>query len=348
MKKTLFTFAIAALNAYALNCVQTEFEIRKNEYNKHGYVYSKNFDGYSIGGIDYVFKGQIKDDNSLRESKYYYTGTHLDSAFFPFVHFGYSVSGSACEVGISPDGEEISSCSDKKTKSTARILDYEFEVESEEELLALLSEYYVIVHFDNKTQISGDNPKTIKRHFYEYFDKDEMPEMTALYVYKNGELQSMKKDYKYLSKIVQTVTVKSIEDSVHMDINVIEYENDEEDFQYSLTRTLSLKNDTLYISDGDGDYDKTIIIQDSNSEKRCYAHEINSDHYFEIEWKNDTLVRTEYEDEDKWTYFYVPAKKGSSPILPKKIYPITDWRKFKQFDLLGRPTNNRHIIKFNR
>ena len=182
MKKTLFTFAIAALNAYALNCVQTEFEIRKNEYNKHGYVYSKNFDGYSIGGIDYVFKGQITDDNSLRESKYYYTGTHLDSALFPFAHFGYLLNGVTCSIEVTPDGNEISSCPETKPKYTAHVLDYKFEAESEEELLTLLNEYYLIAHFENITQISGDNPKTITRQFFEHFKNDETPKI-SLFTY---------------------------------------------------------------------------------------------------------------------------------------------------------------------
>lgn len=176
---SLLSFVIYA---NALNCVQTEFEIRKNEYDKHGYAYSTNYDGYSIGGTNYVFAGEIPDSNLYKESKYYYTGTHLDSALFPFAHFGYLVAGVSCEIATTPDGEEISSCPETKPKYTAKVLDIEFEAESEEELLTLLNEYYVIMHYDNKSQISGDNPKTVTRQFFEYFGNDEIPKMTALYV----------------------------------------------------------------------------------------------------------------------------------------------------------------------
>ena len=348
MKKLIpFSIVSFAIYASALNCVQTEFEIRKNEYEGHGYAYSTNYDGYSIGGANYVFAGEIPYSNLYKESKYYYTGTHLDSALFPFAHFGYLLNGVTCSIEVTPDGNEISSCPETKPKYTAHVLDYKFEAESEDELLTLLNEYYLIAHFENITQISGDNPKTITRQFFEHFKNDETPKIIALYVYKNGKLQSTEKNYKYTEKIVHTATIESIEDSVHMDIKVTSYENGEEKKQDKSIRTLSLRNDTLYISDGEWDYDKTIIVQDEDSKNRCYTGKKENPRYvFQIEIRNDTLIRTEYNSKGKWTYLYAPVQNESATSIQRKFRPAIRPENAKHFDLLGRPAQGKYTIVF--
>ena len=132
------------------------------------------------------------------------------------------------------------------------------------------------------------------------------------------------------------------------------YFNEKENkYTENTTRTMYLKNDSLYIYDGRNQYlDEAICVQDKDSENRCHCGEKeNLWETFKIEMHNDTLVRIDQENKFTDSYFYLPVKKDSTTsIIPKKIYPIAHWRKFKQFDLLGRPipANDKYIIKINR
>lgn len=370
MKKTLLIFAITALNAYAFNCVETEFEIRKNEYDEHKYDNYINYNGYSIGETDYVFIGSNILDKDVHKEIFYYTGNHLDSSYYSFSDSDYP--------------SNVCSSNNCTSTYTSSHFGYKFKAETKEELTSILNEYHAIIKYGNSTKSTGENPKIITRQYYECDKEVYCSETTSVDIYhmnqlverityspidgsnkikvvkekydSNGELISKIPTEELFEKTIESISVYYSKDSVHMEKESISYSyfNEEENkYTENTTRTMYLKNDSLYIYEGrSNNLNETIFVQDKDSENRCYRGEKeNPWEIFKIEMRNDTLVRTDQDSKGTESYFYLPVKKESTtPIIPKKIYPIADWRKSKQFDLLGRPApaNNKYIIKINR
>lgn len=381
MKKTLLIFALTALNAYALNCVETEFEIRKNEYDEHKYDNYINHNGYSIGETDYVFIGFNILDKDTHKEIFYYTGNHLDSSYYSFSNSDYTQN--ICSATQCPENKVCppSNCTSTYTSSH---FGYKFKAETKEELTSILNEYHAIIKYGNSTKSTGENPKIITRQYYECDKEVYCSETTSVDIYhmnqlverityspidgsnkikvvkekydSNGELISKIPTEELFEKTIESISVYYSKDSVHMEKESISYSyfNEEENkYTENTTRTMYLKNDSLYIYDGRNQYlDEAICVQDKDSENRCHCGEKeNLWETFKIEMHNDTLVRIDQENKFTDSYFYLPVKKDSTTsIIPKKIYPIAHWRKFKHFDLLGRPalTSNKHIIKVHR
>ena len=118
-------------------------------------------------------------------------------------------------------------------------------------------------------------------------------------------------------------------------------------------REYEIRHDTLF----DLKYEYNIIVRDPEDEDRCIdPYQPDSTYPFmskyEYEIRGDTLIQTwtsmVFPAIEKSFYVYVGAEEEPVRIAPKKIYPLADWRKFKQFDLLGRPARGKYTVKFSR
>ena len=117
-----------------------------------------------------------------------------------------------------------------------------------------------------------------------------------------------------------------------------------------------IRRDTLF----DLDAKSAIIVRDPEDENKCYTpFTLDSSSIifwtYEHEIRGDTLILTQsspLSDLDgviyKAFYIYVRPEEETTRIAPKKIYPLADWRKFKQFDLLGRPARGKYTVKLSR
>ncbi len=114
--------------------------------------------------------------------------------------------------------------------------------------------------------------------------------------------------------------------------------------------------DTLY-SKSSCVYAFSILVRDPEDEGRCIdPYQPDSTYPFmskyEYEIRGDTLIQTwtsmVFPAIEKSFYVYVGAEEEPVRIAPKKIYPLADWRKFKQFDLLGRPARGKYTVKLSR
>lgn len=117
-----------------------------------------------------------------------------------------------------------------------------------------------------------------------------------------------------------------------------------------------IRRDTLF----NLEYENYIIVRDPEDENKCYTpFMLDSTSIifwtYEHEIRGDTLILTQsspLSDLDgviyKAFYIYVRPEEETTRIAPKKIYPLADWRKFKQFDLLGRPARGKYTVKFSR
>lgn len=118
-------------------------------------------------------------------------------------------------------------------------------------------------------------------------------------------------------------------------------------------REYEIRHDTLF----DLKYEYNILVRDPEDEGRCIdPYQPDSTYPFmskyEYEIRGDTLIQTwtsmVFPAIEKSFYIYVRPEEETTRIAPKKIYPLTDWRKFKQFDLLGRPAKGKYTVKFSR
>ena len=168
-------------------------------------------------------------------------------------------------------------------------------------------------------------------------DKEENSK--TVHLYKDGEeYQKMEFYFKDDSLYYRTLNIQG------------KIENLYEEYSFYII------NDTIFENDG-----SPITVHDPENENRCSVnHQMQAATpwttlmTYEYETRGDTLIQTKRnpannQSVDGTKEFYVPViLQQTTPIVPRKIYPVADWKKSKPFDLLGRPAKSEHIIKVGR
>lgn len=117
-----------------------------------------------------------------------------------------------------------------------------------------------------------------------------------------------------------------------------------------------IRRDTLF----NLEYENYIIVRDPEDENKCHVPLMQDSTNiifwtYEHEIRGDTLIQTRSSSLSaldgiigKAFYIYVRPEEETTRITPKRTYPIADWQKLKQFDLLGRPAKGKYTVKFSR
>ena len=79
MKKFILLIALGALNAFAIDCLRSTFDIFAKEYPKSSEPITAIYKNFFVDSI-YLHYADTSHSTEFDNNKYYYTGTHVDSA----------------------------------------------------------------------------------------------------------------------------------------------------------------------------------------------------------------------------------------------------------------------------
>ncbi len=79
MKKLILIIALGALNAFAIDCLRSTFDIFAKEYPKSSEPTAAIYKNFFVDSI-YLHYADTSLSTEFDNNKYYYTGTHVDSA----------------------------------------------------------------------------------------------------------------------------------------------------------------------------------------------------------------------------------------------------------------------------
>ena len=79
MKKLILIIALGALNAFAIDCLRSTFDIFAKEYPTSSEFSTTIYKNFFLDSI-YLHYADTSHSTEYDNNKYYYTGTHVDSA----------------------------------------------------------------------------------------------------------------------------------------------------------------------------------------------------------------------------------------------------------------------------